>query len=258
MNRFRRLTSRKDCIVLVLLKKQTIMNESKRFVCELLFFENMTIISFFARSNLSFLHDLMRFQRRFTVAMNAKTNCLRKYADNVFCVLSRNVRCDLRNAIQICSLQRLFEMIHSRDHAWSSHRQFFFFFFWSSSLIFDKWRMLILDYRVTYACSRSVERRMFVLDLSSDVWDETSLNLTRHFIKFVVSDSLNLTKATHQTWWKKRHLIKWRKRLIKLDESDVISSSQISASSHQTFWKDRQFLYFLISNLLQWHLMWRT
>jgi hypothetical protein len=130
MSRFRHLTSRKDCIVFVLLKKQAIMNESKRFVCELLFFENMTIISFFARSNLSFLHDLMRFQRRFTVAMNVKTNCLRKYVDNVdnvFCVLSRNVKCDLKNAIQICFLQKLFKMIHSRDHTWSSYRQFFWF-----------------------------------------------------------------------------------------------------------------------------------
>jgi hypothetical protein len=48
--------------------------------------------------------------------MNIKTSCLRKYVDNVFRVLSRNVKCDLKNAIQICSLQKLFEMIHFCDH----------------------------------------------------------------------------------------------------------------------------------------------
>jgi hypothetical protein len=41
-------------------------------------------------------------------------------------------------------------------------------------------------------------------------------------------------------------------------ESNVISSSRISALSHQTFRKDRQFFYFLMSNLLQWYLMWKT
>ncbi len=107
-------------------------------------------------------------------------------------------------------------------------------FFWLFSLIFDEWRMLILD----------IEWRMSVLDLSSDVYDEMSLNLT---------------KATHQTWWMKTssHQI-WRKRFIKLDERNVISSSRTSASFHQTFWKERQFFYFLMSNLLQRHLIWKT
>jgi hypothetical protein len=95
---------------------------------------------------------------------------------------------------------RLFETIRSRDHAWSSHRQFC----WSFNLIF-----LTND-----ACLFSIiEWRIFVLDLSSDVYDETSLNLTKHLIKLIVSDSSNLmsenvissnlTKTTHQTFEKK-------------------------------------------------------
>jgi hypothetical protein len=131
---------------------------------------------------------------------------LRKYADNVFCVVSRNVRCDLRNAIQICSLLKWSVTIRSRDHAWSSHRHF------------DEWRMSILDYRVTYICSRFVKRRLW--------WDVIKLDETFHqtlcerLIKLDESDSSNLmsenvissnlTKATHQTWW--RHFIKFLKR----------------------------------------------
>ncbi len=96
--------------------------------------------------------------------------------------------------------------------------------------------------RRTYVCSRFVERRLW--------WnvklDETSHQTWERLIKLDESDSLNLmnenvissnlTKAIHQTWW--RHLIKSNER--------VISS---------IFWKERQFLYFLMSNLLQWHLM---
>jgi hypothetical protein len=137
---------------------------------------------------------------------------LRKYVDNVFCVLSRSVKCDLRNAIQICSLQKLFETIHSRDHAWSSHRQFF----WSFNLTLDEWRIFILDYWVTYVCSRSVERRLW--------WD------------------VKLDETSHQIW---------RKRLIKLDESDSSNLTK-ETSSHQTLTKasfhqtwDRRFIKFL-------------
>jgi hypothetical protein len=60
--------------------------------------------------------------------------------------------------------------------------------FWSLSLTFDEWRMLILDYRMTYICSRFVERRLW--------WDVTD-------------------EISHQTW---------RERLIKLDESDSSNS----------------------------------
>jgi hypothetical protein len=173
--------------------------------------------------------------------------------------LSRNVKCDLKNAIQICFLQKLFEMIHSRDHVWSFHRQFF-----SDRLIslFDEWRMLILDYRVTYVCSRFVERRLWwdvkFDEASHQTWSETTHQTWRkRLIKLDESDSSNLTKATHQTWRKERHL-------IKLDES-VISSNLTKASSHQIwrkrhlikFWKKEQFFYFLISDLMHRHMIWR-
>jgi hypothetical protein len=86
--------------------------------------------------------------------------------------------------------------------------------------------MFILDYQKTYVCSRFIERRIFVFDWSSDVYDETSLNLTKHFIKFDESDSSNLTnenvilssltKATHQIW-RTRYFIKFlRKKIISL------------------------------------------
>ncbi len=86
-------------------------------------------------------------------------------------------------------------------------------FFDSSRLIFDEWRMLIFDYRVTYVYSRFVERRLW--------WD------------------VKLDEASHQIW--KKWLIKfWRKRLIKLDEwkrhlikSDENDSSNLMTLFHQ-------------------------
>jgi hypothetical protein len=104
-------------------------------------------------------------------------------------------------------------MIRSRDHAWSSHRQFFF---WSSNLTFSEWRMSILDYQVTYVCSRFVERRL---------WWDVELDETSH-----------QSETTYQTW---------RKRLIKLDEKErhlikidqSAFSSNLRSSSHQTFEK---------------------
>jgi hypothetical protein len=104
--------------------------------------------------------------------------------------------------------------------------------------LFDEWRMLILDYRVTYVCFRLVERRLW--------WDVIKLDEASHqthcerLIKLDESDSSNLmsenvissnlTKTTHQTWRKKRHLIKSNER--------VMSSN---------FWEERQFFYFLMS-----------
>jgi hypothetical protein len=111
---------------------------------------------------------------------------------------------------------RLFETIRSRDHAWSSHHQFC----WSSSLIF-----LTSD-----ACSFSIiEWRMPVFGLSSGVYDETSLNLTKHLIKLIVSDSSNLTKRLIK-------LDEWKHHLIKSDEDDS-----------SNFWEERQSFYFLMS-----------
>jgi hypothetical protein len=90
----------------------------------------------------------------------------------------------------------------------------------SSSDFFDR----LVSSLANDACSfLIIEWRMFVLDLSSDVYDETS-DLTKHFIKFDENDSSNLTKATHQIW---------RKRFIKFDEKDVISSNLTRTSFHQ-------------------------
>jgi hypothetical protein len=103
------------------------------------------------------------------------------------------------------------------------------------------------------ACSFSIiEWCMSVLDLSSDVYDETS-SLTKQLIKLDENDSSNLTRtthqtrATHQTWRKRRHL-------IKLDES--VFSSNLRSSSHQTFWEERQFFYFLMSNTISCNNAW--
>jgi hypothetical protein len=75
-------------------------------------------------------------------------------------------------------------------------------------------RFIIYTFDTTYVYFRLIER----------LYDKTSLNLTRHFIKLVVSNSLNLinenvillnlTKAIHHTWRKKRYLIKSNKRVI--------------------------------------------
>jgi hypothetical protein len=94
-------------------------------------------------------------------------------------------------------------------------------FFWLFSLAFDEWRMLILDYRVTYVCSRLVERRLW--------WDVIKLDEKSHqthcerLIKLDESDSSRLTTSSHQTWLK---------RFIKLD--DVISSN-LTKAIHQTW-----------------------
>jgi hypothetical protein len=185
--------------------------------------------------------------------MNIKTSCCESMLITCFvsCLEMWDVIWEMRFKFVFCL--RLFEMIRFRDHAWSSHRQFF----WSSSLTF--WRMthtnsrlssdvcLFSICRATYVCSRLVERRLW--------WDVIKLDETFHqthceqLIKFDESDSSNLmsenvissklTKATHRTWRKRRHFIKLNER--------VISSN---------FWEERQFLYFLMSNLLQLHLMW--
>ncbi len=160
--------------------------------------------------------------------MSTDANCCESILITCFasCLEMWDVIWEMR--FRFVSCLKLFKTIRSRDHAWSSHRQFF----WSSSLTFDEWRMLILDYRVTYVCSRLVERRLW--------WDVIKLDETSHqsrcerLIKLDESDSSNLmsenvissnlTKAAHLTWRKKRYLIKSNDR--------VISSN---------FWKDRRF-----------------
>jgi hypothetical protein len=93
--------------------------------------------------------------------------------------------------------------------------------FWSSNLTFDEWRMLILDYWVTYVCSWFVERRL---------WWDVKLDETSHqtwrkrLIKLDESDSLNLTKETssHQILTKASSYQIWDRRLIKLLRRKVL------------------------------------
>ncbi len=153
----------------------------------------------------------------------------------MFCVLSRNLKCDLRNTIQICYLQKLFEwfiLVIMLDH---------FIVNFSDRLVLllanDACSFLIIKWRIS------------VLDLFSDVYDKTS-SLMKHLIKvrrliktwrkrlikLYESDSSNLTKKdvisskltkalSHQTW--DRHLIKLK----------IVISSNLRSSSHQTFEK---------------------
>jgi hypothetical protein len=199
-----------------------------------IFFENMTIISFLLAAIFLFLHDLMGFCERITVAMNVETNC-----------------CE--NMLITC-FASCFEMWNV---IWKM--RFRFVFCWNCLWWFVL--VIMLDHFIVIltndACLFSIiEWRMSVFDLSNDVYDETSLKLTRHLIKLMMSDSSNLTKATHQIWWMKAssHQI-WRKRFIKLD--DVISLNRTNVIS-SNFWKERQFFYLLMSNFLQRHLMWKT
>ncbi len=148
---------------------------------------------------------------KFTCCSECWDCLLRKYANNV-CVLSRNVRCTLKNAIQICSLQRLFK--------------WFILVIMLDYLVVNFSDRLTSSWRITHAHSW----------LSSDVYLFSICQATsvmRRLIKLEKSDSLNMTKTTHQTWRKERHLIKsdektssyqiWRKRLIKLLKKKTIS-----------------------------------
>ncbi len=133
----------------------------------------------------------------FSNVLHCHFELLRKYVNNVFCVLYRSVRCDLRNATQICFLQRLFErfiLVIMLDHLIVN---------FSDRLV----SLLAND-----ACSFSIiEWRMSVLDLSNDVCSFSIFRATfwrERLIKFDESDSSNLTKK------------------------DVISSNLTKASSH--------------------------
>jgi hypothetical protein len=138
------------------------------------------------------------------------------------------------------------EIVWNDSFSWSCLIISSSIFFDSSSLIFNEWRMLILDYRVTYVCSRFVERRLWwnvkLDEAFHQIWKERFIKLDENDSSNLMSENVissNLTKAIHQTWW--RHFIKSNER--------VISSN---------FWKERQFFYFLMNNLLQRHLMKKT
>jgi hypothetical protein len=97
--------------------------------------------------------------------------------------------------------------------------------------------------RTTYVCFRFVERRLW--------WDVIKLDETFHqthcerLIKFDESDlsnlmnesviSSNLTKTIHQTWRKKRHLIKSNERVI---SSNFLKRETISLFFDEQFCSD--------------------
>jgi hypothetical protein len=214
MNRFNCLTSQNDWMMILFLQKQAIINENKRFVCKLLFFESITIISFFARNNLIFLHDLVNFSEK-----NRYCNeywwddLLREYINNVFCVL---FWCEMwfKKYDTSFFMQKLFVTIRFRNLTWSFHHQ-----------CFD---CLISIQRMTYARFRLVEQRIcFWWNDSNDcissnwerfiIWkrfkndsdNRISLNCER-FIKFDESDSSSLMKTICERCWTRFHQI-WEK-----------------------------------------------
>jgi hypothetical protein len=192
----------------------------------------------------------MRFCKRITVAMS--TNQWAFSDEILLAIMNIETNC-CENMLITCfaSCLEMWNVI------WKI--RFRFVFYWNCLwrfvfvIMFDHFIVSFSDCLVSFltndACLFSIiEWRMLVFDSSSDVYNEALLNLTKHFIKLIVSDSSNLTKAIHQTWWVKTSSYQiWRKRFIKLD--DVISSN---------FWKEKQSLYFLMSSLLQRHLIWKT
>jgi hypothetical protein len=216
----------------------------------IIFFREHDNYKLFARSNLLLLHDLMRFCKRITLAMN--TNQWTFFDEILLAVMNIETNC-CENMLITCFALCLemwdviwkmrFKFVSCWNHLWRFVLVIMLDYFIVS--FFD----CLVSFLTNDACLFSIiEWRMLVLDSSSDVYDETSLNLTRHLIKLIVSDSSNLTKATHQIWWMKTsfHQI-WRKRFIKFN--DVISLN---------FWKERQSFYLLMNNLLQRHLIWKT
>jgi hypothetical protein len=171
--------------------------------------------------------------------MSIETVCCENMSITCFasCFEMWNVIWEMRFRFVLCrNCLKWFILVIMLDHLFVS-------FFWSSNLTFDEWRVLILDYRVTYVCSRSVERRLWwdvkLDEASRQTWNETTHQIWRErLIKFDESDSSNLTKenvisfnltkaSSHQTW-RKSHLIKlWERRTILL-----LSDKRFHASTH--------------------------
>jgi hypothetical protein len=94
---------------------------------------------------------------RLEMLLSRNTICCENVNNLICCVLSRNVKCDREMRFQIFFWQKYFcefVLVIMLDHLIVR-------FFWSSSLIFDEWRMLILDHQMTYVYSRSIERRLW-------------------------------------------------------------------------------------------------
>ncbi len=162
--------------------------------------------------------------------MNTETVCCENMSITcfAFCLEMWDVIWEMRFRFILCrNCLKWFILVIMLDHLIVS-------FFDRLISLFDEWRMLIFDYRVTYVCSRSVERRLWwdvkLDEASHQIW-------SNELIKLDESDSSNLTEKTssHQTW-QKRHL-------IKLDDN-VISSNLIRVLSHQTLRKKSNFSTF--------------
>jgi hypothetical protein len=160
------------------------------------------------------------------------------------------------NVIEKCDfrfffLQKISLWIRSRNHAWSSHRLCFD----CSTRIFSKWRTK----------SNSIFR--------------SDRNLTKRLIKLDESDSSNLTKAIHQTWYKRSRqtwLDDFSSNLTNDISSNVMScissnlmsdissnlmsdiSSNMMNDISSNFERERQFFYFLISDLMHRHMIWEN
>ncbi len=148
-------------------------------------------------------------------------------------------KCDFKFSL----LQKVFLWICSCDHAWSSHRLCFD----CSTRIFSRWRTKL--------------NSIFRSDKS----------LTRRLIKLDESDSSNLTKAIHQTWYERSHQT-WlnhfssnltddiSSNLMRYISSNLMNdiSSNLMSDISSNFERERQFSYFLISDLMHRHIVWRT
>jgi hypothetical protein len=146
----------------------------------------------------------MSFSNKNLLAVNTETSCCESMLITcfAFCLEVKNVIWEMRFKFALCrDCLKRFIFVIMLDH-------FIVSFLDRLDLAFDEWRMLILDYRVTYVCSRLVERRLW--------WNVIKIDETSHqihcerLIKLDESDSSNLmsenvissnlTKATHQTW----------------------------------------------------------
>jgi hypothetical protein len=103
-------------------------------------------------------------------------------------------KCDFRFFL----LQKIFLWIRFRDHAWSFHRLCFD----CSTRVFSKW----------WTRSNSIFR--------------DNRDLTKRLIKLEESDSSNLTKAIHQTWYERLFIKSDRRHLVKRDELYLIKSDE--------------------------------
>jgi hypothetical protein len=111
--------------------------------------------------------------------------------NNLFCVLSWNVRCDREMRFQIFSFAKVFLWIRSRDHAWSSHRLCFD----CLTRVFSRW--LMLDKNDSSDFDESDSSNMNVI--SSNLINDVSSNFDERYLIKLDDISSNLMTISHQT-----------------------------------------------------------